>query len=178
MTLPSPLLVAGLNYLPLGSGRQALELGCGPGVDAGFLKRQGFVVTAVDQEAATELYLARFDLIPTITSFERFPFPDNYYDLVNARFSLFFMSRDQFFIVMEKIKKSIKEGGIFVGNFLGVEDQWNGQKNDFTFLNEDEVRGLFPGFQIERLQEIEETRSDVSGREKHWHQFDVIAVKD
>ena len=45
------------------------------------------------------------------------------------------------------------------------------------FLEESEVKNLFDNFIIVKFNEIEKDVKLVSGKEKHWHLYEVIARK-
>lgn len=174
---PSSLLIKALKSFSYTYNSPALELGCGPGVDAGYLKERGFDVTAVDKDEGSEDYLARYGIPLTFACFEDFQFPSDYYALVNAQFSLPFVAREKFLDVFSKVKQSIRSEGVFVGNFLGVEDGWYGGKNEFIFLQKNQVQNLFDGFRIEHLYEVKRIGENLHGKEKIWHTYGVIAVK-
>lgn len=46
-----------------------------------------------------------------------------------------------------------------------------------TFHARAEVESLLEGFEVERLDEVEEDGETAVGTPKHWHLFDVVARK-
>lgn len=67
--------------------------------------------------------------------------------------------------------------GYFVGNLFGVNDEWNGIKENMVFLTEDEVKKLFKKFEIVSLVEQNANGLTGLGGHKHWHVFNVVAKK-
>ena len=130
---PWPRLVQAVELLD--QGKDALDLGCGAGRDTRFLLEQGFRVTAVDHDPHAIALLADLPqgrLRVVHSSFEAFEFET--YDLVNAHFALPFLPEEQFHPVFVRIKQALHAGGLFVGQFFGVNDEWNTPGNQMTFL--------------------------------------------
>ncbi len=67
--------------------------------------------------------------------------------------------------------------GYFVGNFFGEKDSWIDLKKDLIFLSENEVKSLFNNFELIQFNKVEKDAKIVSGKEKHWHIYDIIAKK-
>ena len=76
-----------------------------------------------------------------------------------------------------KFKIALNWTGYFVGNFFGINDEWNNNKTRKTFFTKEQVEALFINFEIIALKENE---SDVITGEKmkHWHFFNVVAKKN
>ncbi len=108
-------------------------------------------------------------------SFESFKFPKSKFDLINAQYSLPFMPKKNFFEVWPKIVEALKPGGIFVGQFFGVDDEWN--KQNMTFLNSAEVEDLIEGFKKVEFKEEKIRKKLASGDLKNWHLFHLILEK-
>jgi tellurite methyltransferase len=130
---PAPLLVWAVRLLP--DGGDALDLGCGAGNDVRYLLRHGFQVTAVDAQAAALDALAPLagpDLRLVHSTFADFAFEQ--YDLVNAQLSLPFNPPDTFAAMFERLKSSLKPGGIFAGSSLacGTAGTSRAQPSPFT----------------------------------------------
>lgn len=157
----------------------AVDLGTGDLVDAQFLLSQGFgKVIAIDKELPPQGILQQlpknnFQFIQS--SFDEFLFPVKEYDLINAHYALPFNSPKTFEKVWNGIEQSLAPGGVFVGQFFGVRDQWNEQKRDFTFHTKSQVEALLSNMEILEFEEEEIDRKLASGVEKHWHLFHVIA---
>jgi tellurite methyltransferase len=176
---PHKLLKEALNYIKSSAKKTALDLGCGAGADSRFLLENGFFVTAVDGSAEAEAYIKALphqEKVQFIQSaFETFNFGS--YDLVNASRSLPFTHKDKFEEVFSKLKNSIKHSGVFVGQFYGVNDQWNKPEETMTFLNKNEIEILLSGLRIIKIDEKEYDGTIANGKPKHWHVFNVIAAK-
>jgi tellurite methyltransferase len=177
---PHVLLKEALNYIKSSAKKTALDLGCGAGADSRFLLENGFLVTSVDGSAEAEAYIKNLphqEKVQFIQSaFETFNFGS--YDLVNASRSLPFTHKDKFEEVFYKLKNSIKHSGVFVGQFYGVNDQWNKPEETITFLNKKEIEILLSGLKIIKLDEKEYDGTIANGKPKHWHIFDIIASKN
>lgn len=164
----------------------ALDMGAGNLRDTRFLLREGFAVTAVDpslwslehaKAISSDLFIFINDRIGG------YDFPENHFSLVNAQSILFHLSSERFKNTMVNVKKTLKVGGVFVGDFLGVTDSWNIPESTKTFVTEEDIRKIFDGFDIKMLKETEEdshfAKSVIDGsyRTKHWHWIKVIAIK-
>ena len=167
-----PLLVEALSYVR--NKNYALDLGCGAGNDSRFLKGKDFSVTGVDNNPAVKEYLDDFDLV--ISTYVDFPFPVEYYDLVNAQYSLPFNPPESFNSMFERLTKSLKQGGIFVGQFFGKKDSWSNNK-EMTFHTEAEIRSLLSAYKVHVFCEEKKEGETASGENKFWHVFHVIAEK-
>ena len=98
--------------------------------------------------------------------------------LIVANFSLPFTKVEFFKETWNKIESSLLDEGYFVGNFFGKKDSWiSDEKRKLVFLEESEVKNLFDNFIIVKFNEIEKDVKLVSGKEKHWHLYEVIARK-
>ena len=77
----------------------------------------------------------------------------------------------------KKISSSIVKNGYFVGNFLGVNDEWKSTRKEMTFLTKDQVKEVFKEFEIIDFKEVEKDALPGLGKIKHWHIFNIIAKK-
>ncbi len=176
---PRPLLVEALAFVD--PKDEALDLGPGALSDTKYLLSQNFLhVTAVDisdnaHTIASELPSDRFEYI--ISSFENFDFPEHKYDLINAQYSLPFNSSETFDVVFERVKKSLKPQGIFTGTLFGTKDSWYEMRKDMSFHTLKQVQELFLDMKLIKFREEERNGRTVSGEEKHWHIYNIIACK-
>jgi hypothetical protein len=164
----------------------ALDIGAGNLRDTKFLLEKGFTVTAIDPSPASAAMAEQLNN-PELTMVQEiigtWDFPKDYFCLVNAEGILFHFSPQRLDIIMNKIKGSIKSGGVFSGNFLGVHDGWNNEGTDKNFFDREGIQELFAGFDIKQLGEGERdgtsAASEIEGTNipKHWHMFRIIAVK-
>lgn len=111
-----------------GAGRQAIDLGCGGGADARLLLARGWNVFAVDAEPRARILLEnatpdshRDRLEISIGRFDEVVLPTA--DLVYAQFSLPFAGAhlDE---AMDNALEAVVEGGAFVGQVFGANDDW------------------------------------------------------
>ncbi len=171
-----PLLVRAVSLLPQ-KGR-ALDLGAGAGRDTRYLLEQGFQVTAVDGDphaVAMLRSLQEQNLRVTQASFEEFVFET--YDLINAQFALPFVSPRLFNEVFARVERALKPGGVFVGQFFGIHDQWNAPEHEMTFLTREQAEAVLQNLDIIELNEEEVDGHVADGSPKHWHTFHIIARK-
>lgn len=152
-TLSLTLMLFEAEHKPPG---EAVDLGCGAGVDACYLVKKGWRVTAVDAEAvAGKFLLGRMpkDLKHRVV-FENVPFEDMEFclpvRLINASYSLPFCRPEYFDEVMGLITAAIAPGGRFCGQFFGING-WRDPSR--VFLSKEDVRNYFSDFIIEYLEE-------------------------
>lgn len=135
------------------------------------------MVDAVDNaESIVPMVSEHKNLSFYLQSFHEFIYNKNYYDLVNAQFSLPFTSPDVFTEVWGSVVASLPLGGVFTGQFFGLEDGFT-YRSEMTFLERYEVENLFTSFEMRTFVESKRTGKTASGQEKFWHIFDVIGVK-
>lgn len=171
---PWPRLVRAVSLL--GHAGEALDLGCGGGRDTRYLVAQGFEVTAVDSEAASLAALAdlpreRLHLVQS--TFEDFSFMS--YDLINAHFALPFTQKAQFSAVFARLKATLKPGGVFVGQFFGINDTWNTPETTMTFLTQEQAHAELAGLEIVEFEEEDQDGTTARGEAKHWHVYHIVA---
>ena len=176
---PRPLLVEAMTFI--GKRDAALDLGAGALNETEYLFEQGFNrVVAVDAEPKFLDFckeLGSDKLTCIVSTFDEFNFPVDEYDLVNAQFALPFNSPSTFAEVFARIKSSLKKGGIFTGQFFGVNDSWAKGNSDMTFHTKAEVEKFLADMEIVKLEEVEKDDKTAAGDMKHWHVFHVIARK-
>ena len=162
----------------LSQRKDALDLGCGAGRDTRYLLEHGFMVTAVDNDPHAiklmeEISQDRLRIVQS--SFETFDFET--YDLVNAHFALPFLPIEHFHLVFSRIKRSLRAGGLFVGQFFGVNDEWNTPGNRMTFLTREQAEAELKDMRTEVFREEDVDSHVADGTPKHWHVFHIIAQK-
>lgn len=169
------MLVQALLIAP--EGGEALDLGAGALNDARFLAEKGYRVTVVDSEPYVATLAKDIPGISTvlISSFEEYGFPTDRFSVVNAQYSLPFLSRDALRAVIASIKDSLIDGGIFAGQFFGLQDEWV-KLGRATGIDAEELAALFSEWEL-TVREEKKTGATISGQEKFWHVFDVIAKK-
>ena len=138
----------------------------------------GFTVTAVDNDPHAIALLADLSqehLRAVHSSFEAFDF--EIYDLVNAHFALSFMPEEHFHLVFVRIKQALHTGGLFVGQFFGVHDEWNTPGNQMTFLTREQAEAELKDLKVLEFREEDVDSHIADGTPKHWHVFHIIAQK-
>jgi SAM-dependent methyltransferase len=174
---PRELLLDALSRF--GSGpHDAVDLGCGSGIDTLAILERGWRVFATDAEAEGIRRLRSripAELTPalrtTVARMEEVEIPEA--DLIWAGFSLFFCPPGRWSEVWRKVSDAVRPGGRFGGQILGERDTW-ASDHEISSFSLDDGRALFGGFEIERFEEEEEDGEACSGP-KHWHLFHVLA---
>lgn len=175
---PRPLLLKALPYVQ--EKLEALDIGSGALNESIYLLSNGFKhVTAVDKEPvaqkiAEKLSGENFDYV--ISSIENLDLPSKHYDLINAQLSLPFIPPTVFNEVLKKIVLSIKDGGIFTGQFFGNRDGWNYNEN-MTFLTIEEAKIALSELNVISFEESVFSNVTAAGNMKQWHIFDFIVKK-
>lgn len=176
-------LIKGLEFFD-GDPRssRAVDGGCGTGRDTVHLLEHGFEVYAFDSrpEAIEKLRAAvspeMLDrLSADAVDFENVFIPEC--QLVNASFSLFFAAPPIFEKLWAQVCKQLSVGGVFCGHFLGPRDEWLTSDAVLTALSKEELMHAFTDFEIVHLHERDEVGPQVSGDDKNWHVFTVVARK-
>lgn len=164
------------SYLP--ADGKAIDLGCGPGRGTLRLLSRGLSVTATDVSAdALEMLRSK---LPSNAPVEIIcaPFQDldlAEYDVVVACFSLFFLPPAEFEAFWPRVCAAVRPGGIFAGQFLGVNDDW--RDRGYTLHDKAAALNLLTEFDILHFEEEEKDGDTAVGARKHWHVFHVIARK-
>jgi tellurite methyltransferase len=175
---PWPLLIRAAALLP--QGGRALDLGAGAGRDTRYLLAHGFAVTAADADArAAERLRALGDerLRVVQSTFEAFSFEPRSYDLISAQFALPFVPEPAFSAVFARLVEALRPGGIFAGQFFGVNDQWNTLGRHMTFVTRERAEELLRGLDVVELREEDTDGHTADGSPKHWHVFHILACK-
>lgn len=176
---PRALLVQAVSFVS--EKNHALDLGAGALTDTKYLVNQGFNhVTAVDhenlaQEEYNKLPQEKVDYV--ITTFGQFAYSTTTFNLVNAQFALPFNPPETFAETFQKIKHSLKPGGIFVGQLFGERDEWNKARRRMSFFTRAQVDALLSDMEVLEITEEEKDQRPVVGKVKHWHIFHIIARK-
>lgn len=161
-------------HLP--NGGTAVELGCGVGAGVLWLLDRGFHVVAVDRDQrALDIVQRRLPegarcrvVLADLADYSPPPA-----EVVVAGFSLFFLPRAEFQGFWARLRASLRPGGLFAGQLLGVDDDW--RRRGYTVHTADEVRDLFEGFEILDSEEANRPGKTTLREEKHWHVFHVVA---
>jgi SAM-dependent methyltransferase len=161
----------------------AIDLGCGPGIEAIDLLSHGWQVLALDRESdAIDWLTGRVPsehqdrLTATVVGFESVELPAA--DLVWAGLSLPFCPPDVFPTLWGKIVAALRPGGRFAGDFFGDRsDRQAGWINagGMTFLSRAQVMALIPPLRLEYFIEEEGERPMALSGPQQFHSFGVVA---
>lgn len=168
-------LVALVGTHESAKGLHAVELGSGAGLEAQYLLQQGMSVDTLDCDASVEATMAQLATIGRVRHRtglieEWDPLPEA--DMILANASLPFVPREHFWAVWQRIRTSLRPGGVFAADLFGADDSW--ASPDGTYLTRSEVDDLLDGLEVVELNERSEDGRSFEGT-KHWHTFTVIA---
>jgi SAM-dependent methyltransferase len=154
----------------------AVDLGCGQGIESVELLRRGWTVLAIDAEPEGVRRLRErvgdaARLTTAVSPMQDAELPAT--DLVHASFSLPFCPPEAFPELWMRIRTALRPGGRFVGELFGDRDTWASDPT-MTFFEVGAARALFDGMEIESFVEEEEDGEGFDGP-KHWHVFHAIA---
>jgi tellurite methyltransferase len=163
-------------YIP--ASGVAIDLGCGVGTGTLHLLERGLSVVAVDSESeALEMMAERLpegaDVAVLQSRFQDLRLLPDTYDVAVAVFSLYFLPPEEFGQFWPRLVAAIKPGGLFAGQFLGVNDEWGDQ--GFSLHSRSDVEALLAPFEILHLEEVERDGKTSWGEPKHWHVFHTVA---
>jgi SAM-dependent methyltransferase len=177
----SKTLQVALEKYNFNANASALDLGTGTGRDALHLLKLGFNVTATDAEtSAIDMHLEDVpeelgkNLSTHVCRFSDFTYGS--YELVNASLSLFFQGESDFSTTWNSISESLSSGGVFAGNFLGINDDWTSRWG-VTGHTREQTQELLSDFSETCIDEEEWSGATARGDSKHWHLFNIVAVK-
>jgi hypothetical protein len=180
--LPRELLVKGCKYIK--NYNYALDFGAGGLRDTKYLIKFPFKeIDILDSCPDTEQLagnLNKENLKVYIQRYESFKYPNAKYDLINAEFSLPFISKKSQKDILNSLIKSLTNGGIFVGNFFGLEDSWNdGKHKGISFYSIDQIREILKDLKIIFIEEKKYNKeSVVDGVQEKWNVIEFIAMRD
>jgi len=177
---PSPTLKRALEHFTNQPPeiKTAIDLGCGNGRDTFPLLEAGWLVYAIDAlPDAIEMVKNNTDktlasnLRLECLSFEKVDW--HAVTFVNASLALPFCNKSTFDEVCQKMIGSILPKGLFSGHFFGINDDWK----NLSLVNRNYIEKLFEGFEMLHFNEAEYDRESATGPLKHWHIFEVTAIK-
>lgn len=176
-----PLCLGAMAFAGPGTGRRAIDLGCGAGKETLALLRAGWLVHAVDSLPDTRERL--LGIAPAEAdgrlSIEVRAFQDlrelPAADLIFAGYSLPFIHPAEFGRFWRRMLGALRREGVVAVNLFGDRDSW-ADIPEWNFHTEAEARRLFDGLEILTLEVYDADGQSFRGP-KHWHIYDVIARK-
>lgn len=183
---PRELLLRAVGMMESDRAGDALDLGAGLGKECEELLKRGWRVTATDrsrrmldavrQRAETIGALDRLTLVHA--TFDATPMPEHAFDLVHAGFALPFCAERDFPATWQAIRRSLRPGGWFVGQFFGPRDEFviTAPPGSMAAHDASAVRSLLRGFRVLVHEEVDRPGETAPGTPKHWHVHHVIAV--
>jgi len=177
---PIPLLVKAVELLGAVRG-EALDLGCGAGVDTKYLAEKGFQVTAIDINASavekTKTVCAGLPITVVQANLVDFSIAPDTYNLIMAWNTLPFLSKEDAGQVLANIQNGLRTGGLLVFGVFGPEDDWAKDHPKMSFWTEEELRTLLSEMQFVKFVETKGEGPSAVGKKKFWHKIQGIARK-
>lgn len=195
---PSKWLKEVLKYAP--KMGYALDIGAGNGVGSIFLAQNGFKVDAIDKNAESlkncNSYAKKNNLAVKIENLDirRFKFPKEKYSLIISVTALDFLKLTEIKKILKKIKKALKEDGIFYLAVFSTKDpsfkisKQAGfkmiEKNTFYFpkikatrhyFEKEELRDILKDLKIIKFKEI--FKKQISKTDHFHNSFQIIVKK-
>lgn len=164
-------------------GDRALDLGCGAGVHAIKLAENGYIVDAVDANAAQvnslKDKLGNLSIRPVSEDITRFNIEGDTYSLVVAR-NVFPFIKDKEIVAqtIQNIAKGLKSGGSLFFTLFGTRDAW-AAKVTMSFFDYEEILPTLKnaGLEVVEKDEYEGEGPTMSGEIKHWHIHTYLCKK-
>jgi SAM-dependent methyltransferase len=162
-----------------GTGRFAVDLGCGAGRDTRELLRAGWSVLAIDREPAAIAALAAaasVDLRPALRTLVAdvgtVDIPAC--DLVNANLILPFLAPDAYWATWDRILAALPVGGRLAAMLFGDRDGGAGDPT-MTHPSPATIRAKLIDFELEHWIDREEDGATALGEPHHFHLVELVA---
>lgn len=172
-SLTHALAVAGAD----GTGRVAVDLGCGEGVEVAALLNAGWTVHAVDGEAGPLRRLAERTAHPERLHTLHRPFADldalPQADLIHSSYALPYCPPAHLDRVWAAVRGALRPGAVLAVQFFGPNDSM-ATDPAVSIHDADQVRAMLDGLEVVRWVE-EDADGDSYCGPTHWHVFHVVA---
>ncbi len=178
---PNLLLKKALKYAE--THGKALDIGCGLGSDSIHLSKNKFDVTAVDINSnyIKELQNKKYNNITAVNAdISDLELISNTYSIVNAQWVLPFIKTDKIGKTLKNINNSLKNDGVFCGQFFGRKDQWYFDlkvKSKINFITKREFTELLSDYFIIYSSELYYLANSINQKNKRWHVYEFIVSK-
>lgn len=172
-----------------------LDLGCGVGRNSIFLSQMGFKVDAFDlshvaiDELTGKIERLRLKIRTKVGDMLELPYADEYFDAILAFHSIYHTDMKGLQNVIREMKRVLVDGGeIFFTLNSKMSPSFKNPTNKIidehtiiktegleediphTFVDYEDIKMILQGFQIIKIQQIEDIYEDISG----WHYFILI----
>ncbi|MFC1686221.1 class I SAM-dependent methyltransferase [Nanoarchaeota archaeon] len=149
-------------FMDLLKGKKILDLGCGPGRDSVYFKKNGFEPTALDFSSEMVKLARNKGLDAMIGDIEDLPFSVESFDGIWAHTSLLHIPKVKIEEILSNIYETLKEQGVFLlglkkGNVEGIElnPKYQDEGRYMAYYSKDEAKQLISKhFDIKRYSEI------------------------
>lgn len=154
--------------------KKILDIGCGPGRNAIYLAKQGYILTAIDySKFSLEILQKKAGNLPIkvmLESVQNLPFEDNSFDAIICRHVLSYINQNNIDKVMKEMHRVTKKNGIVYIKVLSSQHvlsnktsdtlpegfsqvHWLIQHNHIPkFFDEDELRKIFHNYKLLKFE--------------------------
>lgn len=177
---PINILVELLEKIEKTKERNALDLGCGAGIEAKYLAQKGFLVDAVDSSkesiSQTKKTCKNFPVNVVERNIFEYEIKPKKYSIIVFWNVLPFLEKTKSLELIKRIEAGIITNGYLVFSFYGPKDDWVRNRKISPWKIE-EFKKILTEMNIIKISEIKETAPLFSGEIKFWHKIHGIAQK-
>lgn len=152
---------------------KCLDLGWGIGQYSKELMNYGYEVISADISDIALEYVKKFnDNIVKVDMKENLPFSDNTFDLVFANLSIHYFSNEDTKMLMNEIKRILRQDGLFIGSVNGIQGYekikdtaielekhyWFNKNKYVRLFDKDDLEKYLDVFEILNIEEKETVR--------------------
>lgn len=164
-------IACALSRFLTGRRDRALDLGAGHLRDSRYLIREGFFeVTAVDIYEPPKC-LFEEGIVFAQSRIEEYTPEVELYDGCISTNSMYFMPKARLKPVFERIRASLRPGGVFVCNLLAEKDPWVKVRGaeKIAWVEKCDLRSLHEGFRVILSENTFRRMKDFPNEKKDWH---------